>query len=89
MMDRLQWLSRERFVMKSFNPAVYLALGDQETALDELRAARKDRCPWYFQMLADPRLQTLHGRPEFAEMKAVLTGMEAAAASQPEIESWP
>jgi len=88
MMERLQWMSRERFVMKSFNPAVYLALGDQETALNELRGAREDRCPWFFQTLADPRLQTLHGRPEFAGMQAVLTQMEAAAASQPESESW-
>ena len=84
-MERLQWLGRERFVMKSFNPAVYLALGDAETALNELRAAQQDRCPWFFQTLADPRLQTLHGRPEFTEMQAVLTGMEAAAASQPEM----
>lgn len=85
MMERLQWLSRERFVMKSFNPAVYLSLGDQETALSELRSALHDRCPWFFQMLADPRLQTLHGRPEFTEMLGILTQMEAAAASQPDL----
>ena len=77
-LERLQWMSRERFVLKSFNPAVYLALGDEETALAELRAAGEDRCPWFFQMLADPRLKPLFRRPEFVEMKAVLTRMEAS-----------
>ena len=77
-LERLQWLSRERFVMKSFNPAVFVALGDHENALSELRAAGEDRCPWFFQMLADPRLEPLRGRPEFAEMKGTLARMEAS-----------
>jgi hypothetical protein len=76
--ERLQWLSRERFVLKSFNPAVYLALDDPEAALGELKAAGEDRCPWYFQMLADPRLQGLHARAEFGEMKAELERIEAS-----------
>jgi hypothetical protein len=38
-------------------------------------------------MLADPRLKPLHGRPEFIEMQAILTGMEAAAAEDPRLES--
>jgi hypothetical protein len=32
-------------------------------------------------MLADPRLQPLRGYPEFQEMRAILTRMEAAAAN--------
>jgi len=75
----MQWLSRERFVLNSFNPAVHVALGDLDTALSELRAADETRCPWFFQMLADPRLKPLHGRAEFVEMQSILTGMEAAA----------
>ena len=71
-------MSRERFVMRSFNPAVYLALGDEDNALAELSSAAEDRCPWFFQMLADPRLEPLFERAEFAEMKAVLTRMEAS-----------
>jgi tetratricopeptide (TPR) repeat protein len=78
-LDRLEWLSRERFVLNSFNPAVHVALGDLDAALTELRAADETRCPWFFQMLADPRLKPLHGRPEFVEMQSILTGMEAAA----------
>jgi hypothetical protein len=79
-LDRLQWLSRERFVLRSFTPAAYVALGDHQSALGELRAAEESRCPWFFQMLADPRLKPLHGQPEFERMRAILTQMEAKAA---------
>jgi len=85
-LERLQWLSRERFVLKSFNAAVYVALGDLDAALSELRAADDDRCPWFFQMLADPRLKPLHGRSGFLELQAILTRMEAAAAASPNPE---
>jgi tetratricopeptide (TPR) repeat protein len=77
--ERLQWLSRERFVISSFMPAVYVALEDEKAALLELRASRDSRCPWFFQMLADPRLKPLHGLPEFEQMCAILPRMEADA----------
>jgi tetratricopeptide (TPR) repeat protein len=85
-LERLEWMSRERFVLSSFTPAVYVALGDLDAALSHLRTADEARCPWFFQMLADPRLKPLHGRPEFVAMQASLTGMEAAAAVNPELE---
>lgn len=81
-LERLQWLGRERFVLRSFTPAVYVALGDNEGALQELRAADQSRCPWFFQMLADPRLSPLHGYAEFDRMRATLAQMESAAALQ-------
>lgn len=77
-LDRLQWLSRERFVSPSFNSATLVALGDLEAAVAELRTAGQARCPWFFQMLADPRLKPLHGHSEFQEMRSILTRMEAA-----------
>ena len=77
-LERLQWLSRERFVLNSFLPAVYVALDDHESALSELRNAEQNRCPWFFQMLADPRLKPLRGRREFAQMQEILTRMEEA-----------
>ena len=83
-LERLQWLSRERFVLSSFTPAVHVALGNHDAALSELRTAADTHCPWFFQMLADPRLKPLHGRPEFVEMRSILTRMEAAAAENPE-----
>jgi len=78
-LERLQWLSRERFVISSFTPAVHVVLGNHNAALAELHAAADARCPWFFQMLADPRLNPLHDRPEFNELLAILTRMEEAA----------
>jgi len=78
-LERLQWLSRERFVMNSFTPALFFALGNPDGALSEMHAAMEARCPWFFQMLADPRMKPLHQHPEFARMQRVLDRMEASA----------
>jgi TolB-like protein len=78
-LERLQWLGRERYMVRGFMPAAYLALGDHEAALAELRAMDEARCPWFFQMLADPRLKPLHGNPDFERMRAILPAMEAEA----------
>jgi len=77
-LERLQWMSRERFVLRAFNPAAYAALGNLEAAIAELRAANEIRCPWFFQMLADPCLKPLHGMTEFEEIRNILPRMEAA-----------
>ena len=79
LLERLQWLSRERYVMNTFDAATYVAMDDDEAALEELRIANENRCPWFFQMLADPRLQPLRGRPEFERMRSSLRAMEADA----------
>ena len=79
-LERLQWLSRERYLLNTFMPAVYVALGDLDAALAELRVSNDARCPWFFQMLADPRLKPLHGHPEFEQMRGILAAMEAEAA---------
>jgi len=52
-------------------------LGDQEAALAELRTMDEARCPWFFQMLANPCLKPLHGNPEFERLRAILPAMEA------------
>jgi hypothetical protein len=83
--ERLQWLSRERFVMSTFMPAVHLVLGDPKSALLDLRASLDGRCPWFFQMLADPRLKPLHGHPDFEQMRAILPQMEAEASMELEL----
>jgi hypothetical protein len=44
----------------------------------QLQAAQDDRCPWFFQMLADPRLEPLYSCPDFIAMKSVLAAMEAS-----------
>lgn len=77
-LERMEWLSGERFVIGSFTPAVHVALGDFDAALAKLEENNGSRCPWFFQMLADPRLKPLHGHPKFEELRAILPAMEAA-----------
>jgi len=78
-LERLEWLGRERYVLGAFTSAVYVALGEPDAAIAQLRASMSDRCPWFFQTLADPRLKPLHGRPDFEQMRAVLAAIEAQA----------
>lgn len=85
-LERMQWMSRERFVLSSFTPAAYVALGNHDAALTELHNAAQARCPWFFQTLADPRLKPLHSYPEFKELRSILTRMEASIAERPQIE---
>jgi len=85
-LERLQWLGRERYIVRGFTPAAYVALGDNEAALAELRAVYEARCPWFFQALADPRLKPLHGNPEFERMRAILPAMEAEVEQDLEME---
>jgi DNA-binding winged helix-turn-helix (wHTH) protein/tetratricopeptide (TPR) repeat protein len=86
-LERLQWLSRERFVLRSFLPAAFAALGSVDEAIAELQAADDARCPWFFQMLADPRLESLHGRAEFELMRESLEKLEFAAAENLEYQT--
>ena len=79
MLERLQWLSRERFVLASFTVAVCLALGDFDCAVAELQAAADARCPWLFQTLADPRIDPIRERPEVIRIEKMLERMESAA----------
>jgi Flp pilus assembly protein TadD len=82
-LERLQWLSRERLVLSSFTAPICAALGEIEGALTELHTAAELRCPWFFQMLADPRLELLHGHPQFAGLRRILERMESAAEKKP------
>lgn len=83
-LDRLQWLGRERFVLKSFVPAAYAALGEVDSALRELEGCNEDRCPWFFPVLADPLLKSLHSQPRFERLQAILPRMENAANTEGE-----
>jgi hypothetical protein len=79
-LEQLQWASRERYVASSFTAAICVALGDLDGAIAELRSAEEARCPWFFQMLADPRLKPLRALPEFKRMLNTLATMEANVA---------
>lgn len=79
-LDRLRWLSQERFVLGSFTPAVHVALGDYDAAMASLKSANAAKCPWFFQMLADPRLAPLRDRDEFQQLNGLIGEMERSAA---------
>jgi DNA-binding winged helix-turn-helix (wHTH) protein len=85
-LERLQWLSRERYAMRSFSAAAYLALDDADSAIAELTVANESRCPWFFQMIADPRLHGLRHRPEFQQFIAALQQMEAGVNDEAGVE---
>ncbi len=78
-LERMEWMGRERYVLNSLSAAVYVALGEPEPALAELAAANEARCPWFFLALADPRLAPLHKLPEFHELEQILVNMERIA----------
>jgi predicted Zn-dependent protease len=79
MLERLQWLSRERYVMGTFTAAAWVALNDNDAAMAALRASEQARCPWFFQTLADPRLAPLKDNAEFQQMNTIVERMEADA----------
>jgi tetratricopeptide (TPR) repeat protein len=84
-LDRLRWLAGQRFVMQAMLAPAYVALGNHDSAIECLRLAERDRCPWFFQALADPRLKPLHGRREFEDLKAILKRMESHSAESRDI----
>jgi len=44
-----------------------------------MESAAQSRCPWLFQLLADPRLESLRSHPKFAGWESMLERMESAA----------
>jgi len=55
---------------------------EKAAALAELQASDSTRCPWFFQILADPRMKPLHDLPGFQELQAILPRMEAAVPAE-------
>jgi hypothetical protein len=82
-LERMRWLSGERFVLNTLNAVTHVVLGKPDSALEALRTANENRCPWFFQMLADPRLTSLKGRHEFAALESARAAMEDDAAVSP------
>lgn len=78
LLERIQWLGRERYVSTSFLAAAYVALGDSAEAVAALHNANDARCPWFFQMLGDPRLAALHGQPAFESLRVQVEQEENA-----------
>jgi len=72
LLDRQHRLSRERFVMSSFHAPALVELGEIDAAIEALTTADEQHCPWLFELLGDPRLQPLHGEPEFERLRNLI-----------------
>jgi tetratricopeptide (TPR) repeat protein len=68
LLDRQAWVSRERFVPRSFDAPALVELGEHDAALEALATAERQHCPWLFELLGDPRLRPLHREPEFQRL---------------------
>jgi len=44
-----------------------------------LRVGERQRCPWFFELMSDPRLKAAHGHAEFERMKSVAAAMTPGA----------
>ncbi|MFP5249107.1 MAG: hypothetical protein ACLGP3_04725, partial [Acidobacteriota bacterium] len=82
-LEHLEWMSRERFVLGAFTPAARLALDEPEAALEALHSTNTARCPWVFQMLADPRLAPLRAYSGFHAIQAEWQAIEDSAGDPP------
>ena len=80
-LDRQQWMSRERYDMRSFHAPALVELGEFDAAIEALSTAEHQHCPWFFELLHDPRLQPLHGEPEFQRLRRLFLQMTSADAS--------
>ena len=81
LLDRQQGLGRQRFVMRSFHAPALIELGEFDAAVEELAVAEKQHCPWFFELLADPRLQPLRGHPGFEHLRRIPQQLESASES--------
>jgi len=81
LLERQQRLGRERYVMRSFHAPALVELGESDAAIEALTQADQDRCPWFFELLADPRLEPLHGEPEFQRLCSDSRQLDSADAS--------
>ena len=69
MLDKLQVLSRQRYVSTYWTALVYIGLGDKDQALRNLEKAFEDR---YFLMIwinGDPLFDPLRSEPRFTDLE--------------------
>jgi TolB-like protein/tetratricopeptide (TPR) repeat protein len=80
-LDRQSNLGLGRFVLRTFRAPVLAELGDCDEAIEELQLAEQQHCPWFFEILADPRLAPLHNRPDFQKLLAMIPRLETESES--------
>jgi len=81
LLARQERLPRERYVMRSFHAPLLVELGELDAAIDTLSIAEEQHCPWLFELLSDPRLEPLHGKPGFRRLGELAGQMSSQDAS--------
>jgi len=81
LIERQVNLGRERFIMRSGLAPALVSLGEFDKAIQELSHGERDRCPWFLELLYDPRLQPLHGKPEFQRLQGIAQSMGATTSA--------
>jgi len=79
LLDRQRSQARERFMLAGFHAPTLLQLGKVEEALEDLCAADRQRSPWFFEQILDPRLKPLRSRKEFQQLTSGLSQMTPAS----------
>jgi eukaryotic-like serine/threonine-protein kinase len=64
----LRSLSSQRYVAPAEIALVYTGLGDKEKAFEWLERAYQDHSPWLIWLKVDPRFDTLHSDPRYADL---------------------
>jgi eukaryotic-like serine/threonine-protein kinase len=67
-LDDLQKLAKERYVVPHFFAGIYAGLGDHDRALEYLEKSYAEHCHWLIYLHIDPSLDDLRNDPRFQDL---------------------
>ena len=68
-LDDLKELSKQRYISPYHLAVIYVSLKDQDRAFELLEKAYKERADWMVFLNVDPRFDSLHSDPRFANLR--------------------
>ena len=67
-LDDLQKLAKERYVVPHFFAGIYVGLGDHDRALEYLEKSYAEHCHWLIYLHIDPSMDDLRDDPRFQDL---------------------
>jgi len=67
-LDDLQKLAKERYVVPHFFAGIYVGLGDHDRALEYLEKSYAEHCHWLIYLHIDPNMDDLRDDPRFQDL---------------------
>ena len=67
-LDELQKLAKERYVVPHFFAGIYVGLGDHDRALEYLEKSYAEHCHWLIYLHLDPSMDDLRNDPRFQDL---------------------